>query len=55
MQQRVTLTPVDRKEVKQALMTRFYGSVANPKAIFGEDTTVLLVWKEKYFITLYND
>lgn len=41
MQQRVTLTPVDRKEVKQALMTRFYGSVANPKAIFGEDTPEL--------------
>lgn len=41
MQQRVTLKPVDRKEVKQALMTRFYGSVANPKAIFGEDTPEL--------------
>lgn len=32
---------VDRKDAKQALMTSFYGSKAEPKNLFGEDTPEL--------------
>jgi hypothetical protein len=34
----VTMTAVSRADAKQALMTTFYGSRDEPKAIFGEDT-----------------
>jgi len=37
---------VARKQAKQALMTTFYGSSAQPKAIFGEDTPELAAFYE---------
>ncbi|WP_370242879.1 DNA-directed RNA polymerase [Marisediminitalea sp.] len=43
----IMVTP-DRADVKQAAMTHFYGSVAKPEEIFGEDTVEL----EQFYETL---
>lgn len=37
---------ISRKDAKSALMTSFYGSKAQPKAIFGEDSPELLAFYE---------
>ena len=37
---------VSRKNAKQALMTSFYGSTAQPKKLFGEDTPELAAFNE---------
>lgn len=41
----ITVAPA-RKDVKQALMTHFYGSNAKPREIFGEDTVELACFYE---------
>ncbi|AWY09372.1 RNA polymerase subunit 2 [Ruegeria phage vB_RpoP-V13] len=38
---------LDRKDVKQSIMTALYGSTATPKAIFGEDVDVFYETMEK--------
>lgn len=38
---------VDRKDVKQSIMTALYGSTATPKAVFGEDVDVFYETMEK--------
>jgi len=40
-------TVLDRKDVKQCIMTALYGSTAQPKAIFGEDVDVFYEAMEK--------
>ena len=47
--QGITVEPA-RKDVKQALMTVFYGSKAKPKEIFGEDTAELAAFYEAMHI-----
>lgn len=38
---------VDRKDVKQSIMTALYGSTATPKAVFGEDVDVFYETMER--------